>query len=159
MRNLFAVFLFLAAFPAVAQNGPDEAQVRQAVQDAKAAIVAADVEAWAQYFNEDSAITMDMDPVVGRGKRELDYATFLRVASVGIEGLENPEVVQTIESLERDEDTGDMLLVLQTSIRSDLLGMRMEEVTRSETRYGLLDGELRVVSYTEEVLSSGPIQP
>ena len=159
MRRLLVVFLLLAAFPVAAQTGPDEALVRQAVVDAREAIESADVEAWAQHFDQDSAITMDMDPLVGRGQRELDYDTFLRVASVGIKGLENPEVVQTIESLVRDEETGDMLLVLRTSIRSDLLGMRMEEVTRSKTRYGVRDGQLHVISYTEEVVSSGPVQP
>ena len=159
MRHLMAASLLLVSVLAVAGAGPDEQQVRQAIDEARQAIEAGDVQAWAVHFDEDSAITMDMDPVVGRGTRELDYDTFMRVASVGIQGLENPEVIQSIESLQADPETGDMLLVLVTTVRSDLLGLRMEEVTRSETRYDLKDGQLHVREYAEEVLSSGPVQP
>lgn len=159
MRILLAASLFLISAAVAAQSGPDESKVREAVAAARQAIEAGDFAAWAVHFDEDSAITMDMDPVVGRGQREMDYVTFMRVGSLGIQGLENPEVTQTIESLERDPDTGDLLLVLTTRVLSDLLGMRMEEVTRSEIRYHLKDGELHVAAYSEEVLSSGPLQP
>lgn len=154
---MLAVLLTISNM-AIAEGGPTEAQVREAVEQARVALEAGDFEAWAQYFTEDSEIIMDMDPLPERGQRELDYETFLGVGNISLNGLENAAARQDIESLERDPETGDLLLTLVTTLESDLLGMRMEDVTRSETRYALHEDKLTVLSYSEEVLRAGPVQ-
>lgn len=158
MKALLPALLIIANV-AIAEGGPTEAQVHEAVEQARLALEAGDFPAWAQYFTEDSDIIMDMDPLPERGQRELDYDTFLGVGKISLNGLENPAVTQEIESLERDPETGDLLLTLVTKLESDLLGMRMEDVTRSETRYALQEDKLIVLSYSEEVLRAGPVQP
>ena len=153
--------LLLALLPSMlfAADGPDESGVRQALAAYAEALEQADFEAWSLHFDEDSAITMDMDPQPERGMRELTYEQFLQVAKIGVEGLENASVEQTLSALERDPESGDLLVTLTTRVESDLMGMRMEKVTAADIRFNQVNGVLHIVSYAEEVLRSGPLPP
>lgn len=157
--NRFLMLVVLAPTAALAADGPDERLVREALAAYAVALEQADFASWARHFDEHSAITMDMDPVPERGTRELTYEQFQQVAKIGVEGLENAAVAQEIAELQRDPDSGDVLVTVTTRIESDLMGMRLEKVTEADIRYNLVGGQLHIVSYEEEVLRSGPLPP
>lgn len=153
------LLLVLLPVVAVAAPGPDEAQVRAALEAYKVALEQSDFDAWSVHFDEDSIISMDMDPVPERGVRELTYEQFQQVAKIGVVGLENPTVTQQVGPLRRDADSGDVMVTVTTRIESDLMGMRMEKVTAADIRYNQVNGALHIVSYAEEVLRSGTAPP
>lgn len=157
-KTIMALGLLVVAAGAGAAEGPTEDQVRDAIERQRVAAEQANFENWSAGFDEDTAIILDMDPLPERGQREMNLDTFRQVAPLGIAGLENPSVRATVESIQPMADSDDLQAIYVIALESDLLGMRMEEVTRVKAVFALKSGQLVLRRYEENVLRAGPIK-
>jgi len=151
---LLAVVFSAVAFSAAAPAAPelDEATVRSIVGDIVEAFNQRDLDVIKAYLYPGTKIVLDLDPAGGTSPVEIEHDRYLLMLEMGMGALEGSDIQHEILKLEVDPSSNTAFVGSRASTVADIMGVRVHEDTISETTYGIVDGEIKVLSIFSRVL-------
>ena len=150
--TLAAIALAASGY-AFAEPIVNEATVRAISAEMLEAAKKGDASIIRKYYYPGSKILVDLDPAVGTGQSEVRYEDFLMLAEMGMASMANAEVAVEITRVSVDEARNEATVEEHSTIVAEMMGVMIAEVSVSETRYGVVDGEIKVLSADNRLVS------
>lgn len=150
--------LVLLAVPATGMTA--EALTRSAILLINAEINSA----WAEghfktverFYAPDARIVVDLDPAPGSGSAEMNVDGLVKMTETSMALMQAPSIHDEVLRLDIGPAGKRAVLETRTTATMTMMGMRLQDVSRSRTTFGLVDGAIRILSQEDEILSSGP---
>lgn len=111
-----------------------------------------------KYLYKDSEITIDMSPAPNVGQSQVDLDKYLGLLSASLETIEKSDVTTQLLSINVDDAKNTGTIKTKTIALVEMFGMKLEDVSVSETTYGVINGEIKILSSVDELISSGPVK-
>ena len=108
-----------------------------------------------KYLFPGSKITVDLDPAPGKGQRQISYQQYMKVAELSVGLLGDIEFQPEFISLEIDEARQQATVHEKLTATSYMHGRAKQEITLNKTTFGYINGQLKVLSTEDEIVSSG----
>ncbi len=157
VTRLLCLFVFL---PALTCADPvlDEETVKAISQELAQAIKSGDMAVFEKYMHPDSKIVVDMDPANGAGEMEIGYEEFMALTGIAMQAMGSAEIHDELISINVNEARNEATIKEKTTATIEMLGIKMRDVSINETTYGIIDGQIKVLSTQDQLISSGPIE-
>ncbi len=162
--NPLMTALVLAATVAVASGSAfadpviDEDAVRAISAETLQAAKDGDTSVIQKYFYSGSKIVIDLDPADDAGQSEIAYEEFVQLAEMGMEALSNAEFVVEITGIAVDEKKNQATVEETSTVVSQMMGVLLTQVSVTETLYGVVDGQIKVLEAVERLVSMDVVQ-
>ena len=127
------------------------AEMLQAAKDGDISVVE-------KYYYPGSKIVIDMDPADGVGQSEVGYEEFLQVAEMGMEALSNAEFLVEITGVIVDGRKNQATIKEMSTVVSEIMGVMLTQVSVTETLYGVVDDQIKVLETQEQLVSIDVVQ-
>ena len=158
-RFLALVSLVLFASTAVAADPVvDEQLVRAISAEMVEAAKEGDTSIISKYYYPGSKILMDMDPASGGDSTEVPYEEFMMLAEMGMAMMSDAEMAIEITNVSVDEGRNEATIEEHSTIVAEMMGIMIAEVSVTETRYGVVDGEVKVLETENRLVSIDAVQ-
>ena len=159
MRKMMLVLLALAIVPGYVQADPvlDENTVKAISQEFVQAIQNGDISVYEKYLYPGSKIVMDLDPSISAGQTEVSYDDFMAMTSMGLSMLENADIHDELISISVDEGRNEATIVEKSTAVMDMMGIKLKDVSIGTITYGVVDGQIKVLSMEDQLISTGPV--
>lgn len=157
-------FIILTAIVAIASGSAfadpvvDEGVVRAISAEILQAVKEGDTSILEKYFYPGSKIVIDTDPAPDAGQTEVSYEDFMAVAEMGMEAMRNSEYVVEITGVSVDEKRNQATIEETGTIVGEMMGIMLAQVSVSKTLYGVVGGEIKVLSSEEQLVSMDIVQ-
>lgn len=160
MRRVISVIaaLFIISGYANAEQILDEATVTAISQEFTQAIKDGDMSVFEKYMFPETRIVVDMDPAINSGQTEISYEQFMALTEMAIGAMQNAEIHEEVLSFSVDEGTNQATIKEKTTATVEMMGIKVNDVSISTTTYGIVDGEIKVLSVVDELLSSALVE-
>ena len=155
---VFTAIVAIASGSAFADPVIDEGVVRAISAEMLQAVKDNDMSIVEKYFYPGSKIVIDMDPADDAGETEISYKDSLLLAEMGMEVVNNAEYLVEITRIAVDEKKNQATLEEMSTVVSEMMGMMFAQVSVTETLFGVVDGEIKVLSTGEHLVSFDMVQ-
>ena len=154
--TLAVVLLFSA--PVSAEPTLTEDVVKEISAELLVAVQEADMSVFEKYLHPSSKIVIDMDPSPSAGQMEVEYEQYMGLLAMSLPMLQNSQIDEEIISISVDEANNQATIREKVSATVEMMGTKVRDVSISETTYGVLDGQIKVITATDELISSEVIE-
>jgi hypothetical protein len=127
------------------------AELVQAAKDKNISIVE-------KYMYPGSIIIVDLDPDPNGGESQIGYDEYIKLTQMGFGLVENPVVHVEELSLSVDEENNQATIEEKSSVNYEMMGMKVQDVSVGKTTYGVVNGEIKVLKFSDQLISSGPVE-
>ena len=160
MYKAVFVMLALVMLPVHAQAEPvlDEETVKAISQEMLQAVKNGNFAPFQKYMYPGSKIVVDLDPSNSAGQTEISYDEFMSLTQMALGMMQGADIQDEVISISVDERRNQATIVEKTTTVLDMMGTRIRDVSVSETTYGVVDGQIKVLSTEDQLISSGPVQ-
>jgi|GEM_PF-5429075 len=107
-----------------------------------------------KYLYEGTEIYIDLDPDPNSGQEQISLKEYRDLIKISLMFIEDIAVEEEIVSIDIDEQKGEATLVVKANISSDIMGMESVENTISTTLFGLVNGEIKILRTSDQLVSS-----
>ncbi len=111
-----------------------------------------------KYMHPESKIIIDMDPANNSGEKEIGYDEFMQLTKMSMAAMKNPEIDDELISIHVDKERNEATIVEKTTAIVEMLGMKMKDVSINKTTYGIINGEIKILSTEDQLISTGLIK-
>ncbi len=153
-----AIALLLLPLSAIANPVLTEDTVRGISAEVAQAMRDKDMSVIEKYMHPDSRIVIDLDPDLNAGQQEIRYEEFMMLSQMSMQAIEDIEVHDEVLSVSIDEANNQATIEEKTTATVTMMGMKMKDVSLTKTTYGVIDGQIKVLSTEDQLISSGPVQ-
>ena len=159
MNKLFAVFvcLLLTSGIASAETVLDEDVVRGISVELKQAVLDGDISVFKKYLYPGSKIVVDLDPSNSAGQVEISYADYMGLLEMSLPLMQGADISDEVLSVSVDAENNQATIKEKTIVIMEMMGVKIRDESISETTYGIVDGQIKALSATDELISSEPI--
>lgn len=159
MKKLFAVFvcLLLTSGIASAETVLDEDVVRGISVELKQAVLDGDISVFKKYLYPGSKIVVDLDPSNSAGQVEISYADYMGLLEMSLPLMQGADISDEVLSVSVDAENNQATIKEKTIVIMEMMGVKIRDESISETTYGIVDGQIKALSATDELISSEPI--
>ncbi len=157
IKVLAITCLFLFSSPTFAEPVIDEALVKSISAEFTQATKDADSSVFEKYLYSGSKITVDMDPAEGVGEVDVPYNDYMQLLAMALPLMQQAEIEEEILSIEVDKAANQATIKEKVSSKLSMMGVRMHDVSVTETIYGIVDGQVKVLVAKEKLISSQQI--
>ena len=117
----------------------------------------ADMATFEKYLYSGSKIIVDLDPSLSAGEMEIAYDEYMAMLEMALPMMQDAELYAEILSISVDDKNNQATIREKTIMTADMMGMKIQDVSISETTYGVVRGEIKVLVGKEQLISSGPV--
>ena len=160
MKKLTSILIALLLVPGYVIADPtlDEDTVKAISQEFTQAMKNGDMSVFEKYMYPGSKIVVDMDPSNSSGQVDISYDQFMQLTEMAIGLMEDAEIHEEVISVTVDEKSNQATIKEKTSATIEMMGMKMRDVSIATTTYGVIDGQIKVLSTEDQLISSGPVE-
>ena len=160
MNRFTGIVVALALMPLSGLANPvlDEATVREISAEVAQALRDSDMSVLEKYLHRDSRIVIDVDPAVNAGQHEIGYDEYMALSQMSMQVMESVDIHDEIISISVDEANNEATIEEKTTALVEAMGMKIKDVSLTKTTYGVIDGQIKVLSTEDQLISSGPIE-
>lgn len=160
MKKFTSVLIALLLVPGYVIANPtlDEDTVKAISQEFTQAMKNGDMSVFEKYMYPGSKIVVDMDPSNSSGQIDISYDQFMQLTEMAIGLMEDAEIHEEVISVTVDEKSNQATIKEKTSATIEMMGMKMRDVSIATTTYGVIDGQIKVLSTEDQLISSGPVE-
>lgn len=160
MSKLIPVLTCLILWSGFADAEPvlDEETVIGISAEFSQAIKDADITPFEKYLYPESKITIDMDPSLSAGQVDISYDQYMGMLEMTLPMMQEAEIQEEILSISVDPDNNEATIREKVSATMDMFGVKIQDVSITETTYGVVDGKIKVLVATDQLISSGPLE-
>lgn len=134
-----------------------EQKVKDISKEMVQAIKDKDFSVMEKYMYPGSKITVDLDPANNRGEKEVSYEEFMMLTKMSMQMMGDAEIHDELLSISVDKEKNQATIEEKTTIVMEMMGMTLEDISIGKTTYGVIDGQIKVLSTEDQLISSGPI--
>lgn len=153
MTRILICLLLISGF-ATAETVLDEDAVIGISDEVKQAIKNGDLAVFKKYLYPGSKIVVDMDPSNSAGQVEVSYADYMQLLEMALPLMQEADIQDEIISVSIDEAKNQAAVKEKNTVTMDMMGIKMRDVSISETVYGIVNGQIKVLSATDQLISS-----
>jgi len=135
----------------------DEKTVRGISAELAQGLRDSDITVLEKYLHRDSRIVIDLDPALNSGQQEVSYDDFMTLAQMSMQAFEDVKIHDEVLSVSVDKAKNQATIEEKTTAIIQAMGMTIKDVSLTKTTYGVIDGQIKVLSTEDQLLSSGPI--
>lgn len=160
-KTLLSLMLFIPVF-AFAEPVVDEATVRKIQAEMAETLESGDTKAMLaiveKYLYPGSKIIIDMSPNPNEGEIEIEYEKYMPMLKMSLDMMADADLHEDILGVTVDKTLNQATIEIKTIANFKMMGMNIEDISVSETTYGVVDGEIKVLISKDQVISSGPAE-
>jgi len=160
MKKLTSVIFCLILWSGFAAAEPviDEDTVRGISAEFSAAIETADIATFRKYLHPTTRIIVDLDPSNSAGEMEIGYDDYMGMMEMALPMMQGSDIQEEVIAITVDEANNRATLKEKTTALMDVMGVKLKDVSISETTFGIIDGEIKVIVAKDQLISSGPVE-
>ncbi len=113
-----------------------------------------DFSVYEKYLYADSQIYMDMDPAKDNELVKIELDDFKKIAAMSLQMAEQIDIADELLSVEINTEKNQATVVSKSTVSMSILGTNITEISKGTTVYGLVDGEIKIKSISDEMISS-----
>ncbi len=106
-----------------------------------------------KYLYHGTEIFIDLDPDPNQGLAQISLKEFRELAKMSLELIDDMEINEEIISIEIDSENDQATLVLKSHASTSIMGMTITENSISTTVFGLINGEIKILKTSDELIS------
>lgn len=152
------VCLLLISGFATAETVLDEDAIIGITDEIKQAIKGGDIAVFKKYLYPGSKITVDMDPSNSAGQIEVSYADYMQLLEMALPLMQEADIQDEILSVSIADGGSQATVKEKNTVTMDMMGVKMRDVSISETVYGVVNGQIKVLSATDQLISSEVVE-
>lgn len=160
MNKLASVMIGLVLWSGFAIADPvlDEDAVKGISAELSTAIENADIAPFKKYLHPTSKIIVDLDPSNSAGEMEISYDDYMGMMEMALPMMQGSDIQEEILSISVDSANNQATIKEKNIAVMDIMGVKMKDVSISETTYGVIDGQIKVLIAKDQLISSGPVE-
>lgn len=160
MKKLVAITVLSLSWFGIAAADPvlNEATIESIRAEFSLAVENADTAPFAKYLHPGSKIFVDLDPSPSAGEMEVGYEDYMGMLAMALPMMQDAELYEEVLSISIDEENNQATLREKTIATMDMMGMKIRDESISETTFGVVDGEIKVLVARDQLVSTGPIE-
>ena len=160
MNKLASVIICLVLWSGFAAADPviDEDTVRGISAELSAAIETANIDTFRKYLHPTSKIIVDLDPSNSAGEMEIGYADYMGMMEMALPMMQGSDIQEEVLSISVDAANNQATIREKNIATIDIMGVKVRDVSISETTYGVIDGQIKVLVARDQLISSGPVE-
>jgi uncharacterized protein YqgV (UPF0045/DUF77 family) len=164
MKNFRLLFSFIFFVPVIVFAEPvvDEAAVKRIHAEMTTALESGDTNAMLEvvekYLYPGSKIIIDMSPNPNEGEIEIEYDKYIPMLKMSLDMMGDADIHEDVLGITVDKKLNQATIEIKTIANIEMMGIKIEDISVSETTYGVIGGEIKVIVSKDQVISSGPAQ-
>ncbi len=160
MNKLVCVFVSLLSLSghASAETTLTEEVVKGISIEMKQAVQDADITVFEKYLYPGSRILVDLDPSNSAGQTEVGYDEYMQLLKMSLPLMQDAVLHDEVLSIFIDDENNQATIREKTSVTIEMMGIKIRDVSISETTYGIVDGQIKAIVATEQLISSEQIE-
>ena len=123
----------------------------------KEATLNGDVAVFKKYLYPESRIVIDLDPSNSAGQVEISYDDYMDLLEMSLPLMQDADLHDEVLSISIDEENNQATIREKVTATIEMMGTKMRDVSISETTYGVVDGRIKALSATDQLVSSEQI--
>lgn len=160
MNKLVSVSICLILWSgfAVAEPVLDEDTVKGISAEFTQALKEADIAVFEKYLYAGSKIVVDLDPSNSAGQMEISYDDYMGMMEMALPLMQDADIHAEVLSISIDDENKQATIKEKTTAMMDMMGVKIKDVSVSETTYGIVDGQIKVLVATDQLVSSEQVE-
>lgn len=160
MNKLVSVSICLILWSgfAVAEPVLDEDTVMGISAEFTQALKDADITVFEKYLYAESKIVVDLDPSNSAGQMEISYDDYMGMMEMALPLMQDADIHAEVLSISIDDENKQATIKEKTTALMDMMGVKIKDVSVSETTYGIVDGQIKVLVATDQLISSEQVE-
>jgi len=156
MNKLVSVLIFVLLTPGFAAADPvlDESTVKGISEELKQGVMSGDITPFKKYLYSGSKIVVDLDPSSSEGQVEISYDDYINLMEMTLPLMQGAVIQDEVLSISIDEKSNQATIREKSNVTVEVMGTKIRDVSISETTYGIVDGQIKALSATDELISS-----
>jgi len=107
-----------------------------------------------KYLHENTVIYLDFEPGVDNEPVQVKVSEFKMLAQMSMQMTDAIQVDDDVLSVTVDPQNNQVTLVSRSTVQMDMKGTRVTDVSEGTTVFGLIDGQIKILSVHSTLLSS-----
>ncbi|MCH9693395.1 MAG: hypothetical protein K0U72_02700 [Gammaproteobacteria bacterium] len=159
MNKLIAILVFSLLVPATAAADTvlDKSTTMAISEELQQAVKNGDLATFKKYLFPGSEIVVDLDPAAGVGETPVSYSDYIRLLEMTLPMMQGAVFHIEVISVSVDERSNQSTIRERNTVTMDMMGTTIRNVSISETTFGIVDGQTKVLSATDQIVSSEQI--
>ncbi len=160
MNKLVCVAISLLLFSGYASANPTltEDVIKGISAELKQAMENGDIAVFEKYLYPGSKIVIDMDPSNSAGQVEVSYDDYMQLLEMSLPLMQNAVLHDEVLSISIDDANNQATIREKTNITVEVMGIKVRDVSISETTYGIVNGQIKALAATDQLVSSEQIE-
>lgn len=160
MNKLVSVLICLILWSgsAVAEPVLDEDTVKAISAEFTQALKDANIGVFKKYLYTGSKIVVDLDPSNSAGQMEIGYDDYMGMIEMALPLMQDADIQAEVVSISIDNENNQATIKEKTTALMDMMGVRIKDVSISETTYGIVNGQIKVLIATDQLISSEQVE-
>ena len=160
MNKLVLVSICLVLWSGIVSAEPvlDEDTVKGISAEFTQALKDADIAVFKKYLNAESKIVVDLDPSNSAGQMEISYDDYMGMMEMALPLMQDAEIQTEVVSISVDSESNQATIKEKTTAMMDMMGVKIKDVSVSETTYGIVGGQIKVLVATDQLISSEQVE-
>ncbi len=117
-----------------------------------------DISVLEKYIYPGSVLIVDMDPAPGMGETEIGYEDYMKLTRQSWSMITNVAIHDEELSLSVDKEKNQATIEEKSTVDYEMMGMKIKDVSVSKTTYGVVNGQIKILKATDQLISSGPVE-
>jgi hypothetical protein len=159
MNKLFAVLAcsLLMSGVSAAETTLDENTTIAISEELQQAVKNGNLATFKKYLYPGSEIIVDLDPSAGVGETPVSYSDYISLLEMTLPMMQDAIVHVEVLSVSVDERSNQSTIRERNTVTMKMMGTTIRNVSISETTYGIVAGQTKVLSATDQIVSSEQI--
>ncbi len=158
LQRIVLIVMLLSAGSSFAEPRITEAGLRNVSEELVRAMEENDFSVISKYLHPTSRIIIDLDPTPGQGQKEISYDDYMPLAEMGMAMMADAKISNEILSIEIDCERNQGTIEEKTTVTANIMGVHVNEVTITTSVYGVIDGDIKVISAVGDLVFSEMIE-
>ena len=152
------ICLLLISGFATAETILDEDAVIGISDELEQAVKSGNLAVFKKYLYPGSKIVVDMDPSNSAGQIEVSYTDYMQLLEMALPLMQEADIHDEIISVSIDEARNQATIREKSTVTMEMMGVKMRDVSISETVYGIVNGQIKALSATDQLISSEAVE-
>ncbi|MFC3192827.1 nuclear transport factor 2 family protein [Marinicella sediminis] len=113
-----------------------------------------DFSVYEPFLFEGTQVYVDLDPAPDNELQKLALKDFRQLAEMSLQMVEELNIEDELLTIEINASGDQATLISKSTIQMSMLGTEVTEVSRGTTVYGLIDGAIKILSISDEIIST-----
>ncbi|WP_223787406.1 nuclear transport factor 2 family protein [Marinicella meishanensis] len=113
-----------------------------------------DFSVYEKYLHESTLIYLDFEPGVDNKPVQVKLSEFKMLAQMSMRMTDDIQVDDEVLSVTVDRQNNQVTLVSKSTVTMDMMGTRVTDVSEGTTVFGLINGQIKILSVHSTLLSS-----